>query len=299
MDSEVTIVVTRVHWQCSSCQVVNKHVVSIDQHLKSCHLDLISVATTSSPCPSPDLEMDDFSEDFTEGDLEFGKESDEKRSQGELPKMTPCSAADMSEENAQSGKNETTSSQSKSETRNLFSEDRTLYGRCGLIRHIRLKHASSPIYRFHCDICGKGVESKQNLQNHIAVHHDGVKRYGCEYCDQRFVCASTLKYHTLKEHTIEQQYKCEECGERFCDKVRLARHMYIHTGSARFMCELCGKGCHTTSEFKRHMTTHEEKRSFVCPQCGLEYKRRDHLTRHIRLKCCGSGEKAQADTENL
>ncbi|KAL8603946.1 hypothetical protein ACOMHN_038990 [Nucella lapillus] len=128
MDSEVTIVVTRVHWHCSSCQVVNKHVVSIDQHLKSCHLDLISVATTSSPCPSPDLEIDGFSEDFTERDLEFWKESDEKRSQGELPEMTPSSAADMSEENAQSGKNETTtgtSSQSKSETRILFSEDRS------------------------------------------------------------------------------------------------------------------------------------------------------------------------------
>ncbi|KAL8603947.1 hypothetical protein ACOMHN_038991 [Nucella lapillus] len=123
MDSEVTIVVTRVHWHCSSCQVVNKHVVSIDQHLKSCHLDLISVATTSSPCPSPDLKLE--VDDVSDGDFDFLNGSDEKRSQEELPEMIPSSAADMSEEIAQSGKNETTSSQSKSETRNLSPEDRS------------------------------------------------------------------------------------------------------------------------------------------------------------------------------
>ncbi|KAL8603951.1 hypothetical protein ACOMHN_038995 [Nucella lapillus] len=173
--------------------------------------------------------------------------------------------------------------------------DKVLRNKRNLDRHTAQMHSNCRSYNFHCEFCGKGIDDKNILKDHIAVQHLGIKRYSCEYCNQRFSCAPTLKRHILKEHVTDRLYTCEVCGERFCEKFKLTRHMYIHTGSARFMCEQCGKGCHTTSEFKKHLAVHE-KRVFACQQCGQEYKRKEHLKRHYQ-KCTRSMQnKAQADS---
>ncbi|KAK7475534.1 hypothetical protein BaRGS_00033223 [Batillaria attramentaria] len=166
--------------------------------------------------------------------------------------------------------------------------DKVYRSKRNLDRHTAHAHSQNRTYKFTCEFCGKGVDSKSLLQDHIALHHLGIKRYTCEHCDQRFVCRPTLRRHVLREHARDQQYRCKFCGERFCDKVKLDRHMFTHTGMARFMCEHCGKGFHTSSEFNNHMAVHAVTRDFVCQGCGQDYKRKEHLRRHI--KNCGKAD---------
>ena len=162
--------------------------------------------------------------------------------------------------------------------------EKVLRNKRNLQRHIAQQHSSCRSYKFHCEFCGIGVDSRSRLKDHIALHHLGIKRYSCEFCSESFTCTPTLRRHVLKEHALDKQYTCEICGEKFCDKIRLMRHTYLHTGSARFMCEKCGKGFPSSSEFKKHTAVHAEKRDFICEGCGQGYKRKEHLKRHTS-KC--------------
>ncbi|XP_076448882.1 uncharacterized protein LOC143285465 [Babylonia areolata] len=140
-------------------------------------------------------------------------------------------------------------------------------------------------FYFHCEYCAHGCNTKEQLRDHIALHHLGIKRYVCEYCDQRFVCAPTLRRHVRRVHTKEKPYECHLCKERFYERNLMLRHVSKHTGIASFMCEFCGKGFHTKFDLKKHVENHTDSRDFVCPHCGLDYKRSYHLKRHLEKGC--------------
>ncbi|KAL8603944.1 hypothetical protein ACOMHN_038988 [Nucella lapillus] len=140
-------------------------------------------------------------------------------------------------------------------------------------------------YYFHCEYCAHGCNTKEQLRDHIALHHLGIKRYACDYCDQRFVCAPTLRRHIRRVHTKEKPYECHICKERFFERNLMLRHVSKHTGIASFMCEFCGKGFHTKFDLKKHVENHTDSRAFVCPNCGLDYKRSYHLKRHVEKGC--------------
>ena len=140
-------------------------------------------------------------------------------------------------------------------------------------------------FYFHCEYCAHGCNTKEQLRDHIALHHLGIKRYACDYCDQRFVCAPTLRRHVRRVHTKEKPYECHLCKERFYERNLMLRHVSKHTGIASFMCEFCGKGFHTKFDLKKHVENHTDTRDFVCPNCGLDYKRSYHLKRHLEKGC--------------
>ena len=140
-------------------------------------------------------------------------------------------------------------------------------------------------FYFHCEYCAHGCNTKEQLRDHIALHHLGIKRYACDFCDQRFVCAPTLRRHVRRVHTKEKPYECHLCKERFYERNLMLRHVSKHTGIASFMCEFCGKGFHTKFDLKKHVENHTDTRDFVCPNCGLDYKRSYHLKRHLEKGC--------------
>ena len=54
MHSKVVLVVSRTHWRCLSCKLLNKRMVSIDQHLQSAHPKVgLPSTSTSSDHPVP------------------------------------------------------------------------------------------------------------------------------------------------------------------------------------------------------------------------------------------------------
>lgn len=79
---------------------------------------------------------------------------------------------------------------------------------------------------------------------------------------------------------------CMECSESFMDLRDLNNHGARESHTA-FMCK-CGKGYTRSDVLDRHLRSYQpELRKYTCPHCksnsgGKSFKRKDHLTQHIR-----------------
>ena len=53
------------------------------------------------------------------------------------------------------------------------------------------------LYRYRCEVCGKGFSGTSNLRGHMVVH-TGTKQYKCSVCQEAFSYGYLLKKHTQK-----------------------------------------------------------------------------------------------------
>merc|ERR1719318_689340 len=152
-----------------------------------------------------------------------------------------------------------------------------------------------------CSICLKVFKDKYARQLHEKiVHLNEVQKFKCDQCPKSYVCQSSLDYHVQAKHEKQQVEKptCEECGKHFSSSTSLARHnVMFHTseGSSKFLCH-CGKKFALLANMKRHKREkhlnikvnkdfEEGPRniySHECDQCDQIFKRRYHLSRHVR-----------------
>lgn len=93
---------------------------------------------------------------------------------------------------------------------------------------------------FICDHCGKKLNSKSSLANHV-LSHQGIKPLGCPYCTRTFTLKTTLKIH-IRTHTGDRPYECKVCGKAFSQLSPLKIHMRYHTGERPYICNLCESG---------------------------------------------------------
>ena len=77
---------------------------------------------------------------------------------------------------------------------------RSFVTKCGLKVHVDTIHKKQ--YRYRCETCGKGFDSRCLYYDHVAAH-TGVKRHTCSMCDMKFMNKSTLKVHVLHFHPNE------------------------------------------------------------------------------------------------
>lgn len=80
-------------------------------------------------------------------------------------------------------------------------------------------------------------------------------------------------------------YACEDCGKCFSLSGYRYHRLTAHSGQEsrkRFECAICRKKFVQNKLLKKHMVSHtEETRSHACPYCSANFKRKDHLNRHI------------------
>ena len=72
-----------------------------------------------------------------------------------------------------------------------------------LKRHVESFHLN--IKKFFCDICHKGLSSKQNMREHSFIHQD-TKPYTCRFhgCQDSFRQLSQLKLHENIHREVEK-----------------------------------------------------------------------------------------------
>lgn len=52
-----------------------------------------------------------------------------------------------------------------------------------------------------------------------------------------------------------------------------------------FLCSICNSIFQDKRNFVRHVKEHQSIRLYHCLRCGLCFKRKYHLTRHLKIHC--------------
>ncbi|KAK0051281.1 transcription factor hamlet-like isoform X15 [Biomphalaria pfeifferi] len=74
---------------------------------------------------------------------------------------------------------------------------------------------------FHCDICGKGLQTKGGLHLHMATHGD--RKFFCPVCDSKFKFKHHLKNHLKCIHKL---LPCSSCSQTFQSKEEYVQHIF-------------------------------------------------------------------------
>lgn len=139
-------------------------------------------------------------------------------------------------------------------------------------------------FRFHsrnadalCAVCGKTLESTENLMAHINSHK-GPKC--CQVCGKHCRSSTSLKEH-VASHAGVKLHCCPLCGKECGRKGDLKIHMRIHTGEKPFCCSFCCKSFTHSGHLKKHLRSHTGERPHRCSICGKRFLQSTHLKAHM------------------
>ena len=149
-----------------------------------------------------------------------------------------------------------------------------------LKRHL-LSHSNEKPYC--CDICGKTLKTKWNVQFHKErVHGNKTKELPCNICGKSFAYEEYLKSHMKIAHTTEKCWACEQCGVTFNIKQSLSRHMQTHTEERPYQCDICEKAFKSERDLGAHQQTHSIVKPYQCEECEVTLTHQSSMVRHYR-----------------
>ncbi|XP_071243366.1 oocyte zinc finger protein XlCOF22-like [Salvelinus alpinus] len=147
-----------------------------------------------------------------------------------------------------------------------------------------------PLPLLCCGDCGKSVNRRGNLTQHIQTH-TGEKSFSCGDCGKSFSLKSNLTEH-VRTHTGEKPFSCGDCGKSFNRKQplnmhnltymgdSLKKHKLTHIGEEPFSCGDCGKSFYQKGHLNVHKLTHTGEKPFSCGDCGKSFSVKGNLTIH-------------------
>ena len=109
-------------------------------------------------------------------------------------------------------------------------------------------------YKFQCSICGRPIQKKSSLKNHIVTH--SRRNLNCRICNKSFKSETLLlKHEQAHEYVNKNECPHEGCTKRFSTKWDLNIHIRaVHLGY-RYKCSACGK----ENKYKRNISRHIKK----------------------------------------
>ena len=141
-----------------------------------------------------------------------------------------------------------------------------------------------------CDQCGKKLNDKRYLKDHISIVHEGKRDHMCSICGKAFYSIFTLNKHISNIHDGRKRFKCdfEGCEDSFDDHKSRTKHKEtVHKDDKyKFYCEKCHKGFNKERGLKEHLDVHREQETSevpVCHICGFNAKNITGMKAHMRF----------------
>ena len=149
-------------------------------------------------------------------------------------------------------------------------------------------------YKYKCNICNKGFQRSNELQNHqVAVHGDGFQ---CVHCDHTpFNSKSALNVHMKTKHGVgsSKMYSCEQCNYTSNRNDALLAHrvkQYAFVVPDEDMQHCPNEGCNqkflTKEQLSRYLRLICQKGADVpCdePSCSRTFKNRQQMMAHYPI----------------
>lgn len=156
--------------------------------------------------------------------------------------------------------------------------------------HMRFMHSGQRRFKCPLPTCSHKTFTKLSLRDHMAYRHGQGQMILCQLCEKPFSKQKTLDAHIKHIHSGEPLFRCtiRKCSQKFHQNHILKEHMAIvHGKGSTFCCYLCKIPFCLKTKLTRHMNCfHIRQIRFKCtfPSCSVEYGRKDHLQRHLKLK---------------
>ena len=149
-------------------------------------------------------------------------------------------------------------------------------------------HARTHKKPFTCQTCGKSFAKGNYLIKHQIVHNRGTvpAPHKCNVCHREFNWLTSLQVHMLSHSTNNKPFICELCGKGFPLKIRLLKHLRIHSDEKPFSCDHCGKRFNTKFQMMSHRAVHTGERAHKCDLCSKCFRFRSNLNAHRKICPC-------------
>ena len=118
-------------------------------------------------------------------------------------------------------------------------------------------------FKFTCDTCGKGYQSKKRMLN-CQKKHAGIFNFHCDQCDYKTNIHEALERHVMT-HSSERNFICPLCQKRSTSHYSLNSHTYKVHKMTLIQIELMTK----TNRFGQPMSE-EEIQDKTAKRQGLE-----------------------------
>ena len=111
--------------------------------------------------------------------------------------------------------------------------------------------------KFECKYCGKQLNSKYNLEQHLKLHSENRPAFLCAECSKTYTSKNTLQVHISAMHE-GKMCKCihSGCIKQFVTKGQWKNHLRKHEGNFKFQCEICDEGFLHKDVLNVHMNRH-------------------------------------------
>ena len=136
--------------------------------------------------------------------------------------------------------------------------NKSFKGSTQLKAHVRMHTGEKP---YRCSLCNFKASEMGRLTRHRRSCHRDEKPYQCERCFETFDKAKQMTFHARRvnkctyvklepeaetnlvanmeiHESQPETYSCKECGRDFLSRLRLKKHLLLHTGKP-YYCEHC------------------------------------------------------------
>ena len=148
----------------------------------------------------------------------------------------------------------------------------------------KLVHEEEDIQEYHtgdtkCVKCDKEFPTSTQLQRHLDRYHRYLFSFTCEICKKGLTTKQGMNEHMLQHMNSDEEstvsYLCPNCGKSF--KLKRSRNQHVKQQHEDYSPMNCQFGCGRVCYVKKNIPAHEKackknphRKVYKCPICGEE-----------------------------